>query len=160
VIAERLYTTIRVALFAPSFTFSFPYILFLPLLPHPTLLQIQQPKNQENMSKLSPSPAGDLSGSYSDIGSQSRLSPQSQSHLSSSNKAKHESLDDDDDASSLASLLHEDFVEGDDDVPLSRLDRLGERLGEDGGLLDAKLDPQNWSLRRKVWVAVGIAFYT
>jgi hypothetical protein len=95
--------------------------------------------------KLSPSPAGDLSGSYSDISN-------SQHNLSPGGLPKHKRLDEDDedDASSLASLLHDG--EDDDDIPLSRL--------EMSDPLDAKLDPQNWTRRKKIWVAVGVAFYT
>jgi hypothetical protein len=98
-------------------------------------------------TKLSPSGGGgDLSGSYSDIGSSGALH-------NSKHGNKHESLDDDeDDASSLASLLHDDD-DDDDDVVLSRLEMMQDPL-------DAKLDPQNWSLGKKVWVAVGVAFYT
>jgi hypothetical protein len=98
-------------------------------------------------TKLSPSGGGgDLSGSYSDIGSSAMHN--------SKHSNKHESLDDDeDDASSLASLLHDDDDDDDEDVVLSRLEMMQDPL-------DAKLDPQNWSLRRKVWVAVGVAFYT
>jgi hypothetical protein len=102
-------------------------------------------------SKLSPSPAGDLSGSYSDISA-------SQHNLSPGGLPKHKRLadnddDDEDDASSLASLLHDgEFGGDDDDIPLSRLEMQDP--------LDAKLDPQNWTRSKKIWVAVGVAFYT
>ncbi|KAF1819484.1 MFS general substrate transporter [Dissoconium aciculare CBS 342.82] len=96
---------------------------------------------------------GGLSGSYSDVGHDD----DDEHHLTVGKRPRANKGDviDDDDASSLASLLHDgEIVDDDDDedLPLSRLEMLDP--------IGPGLDPQNWPRWKKLWVAVSIAFYT